>query len=313
MIHKIISLFMSVIMLVTALPVLQAADFATSLNISELNELKQDLALLDDKVQFNVTSSIPSVKEIEARYNTAIANYKNNLETFGKDKTGREIEEYAEYIEFMKKEAKKRATNNSRYDGFKSEEEKEYVAFYDILTKEFQKAKDYTECILKEEKGSMDNKRGCYMMGGVIVGVVLWAALESVLAELACVVGGVCVIGGLCLAGLVQPSRPYFAPGLLPDQAFALFLEAPFEHLKKFNKGGVNDFELFYTQYGDECAEILNDVVDIEYYTSLYPTIENMQERMYANTAEWRISSTQDRAEHIRNLARNLRNKYGTK
>ena len=62
MLNKIISLFMSVIMLVTALPALQAEDFTTSLNMAELNELKQEIAIVVGQAPFNY-SSIPSAKE----------------------------------------------------------------------------------------------------------------------------------------------------------------------------------------------------------------------------------------------------------
>ena len=64
--------------------------------------------------------------------------------------------------------------------------------------------------------------------------------------------------------------------------------------------------EGFYNQ-SDDCAKVLNDVVDIEYYISMNPTVDNMQERLYTQTAYWQKLDEAEKTEYLHNLAERLR------
>ncbi|MCR5504584.1 MAG: hypothetical protein K6E94_03335 [Elusimicrobiaceae bacterium] len=90
------------------------------------------------------------------------------------------------------------------------------------------------------------------------------------------------------------------------DEAKTKFLENPFQALSLFDRAGASDLEGFYNK-SEDCARVLNDAVDIEYYISLNPSVENMKARLYTQTAYWRDLTTEEKTEYIHNLAERLR------
>ena len=311
--NKIISMVMAAIMLFTTSPILQAAEFTTSLDKAELEALKKEISL-----NWDVSSkdSNQEYKEIEKRYAEAVKNYKQNLLEFSKDRTEREAKEYKQYIDLLKEEAKKRIENEGAdYEGFRSKKEKEEVAFYTVLVEEIDKSQEYEDGIIKQNMG----RQIAYTLTGLLVGAgagfLVFTLFEEFASEAwAGFAAGVAGLGMYVVyIILAQPSKPYFPPTLLPEVRYSKFLEKPFEHLSKFNKGGVNDFELFLVgpdTSKEMMTEILRDAVDIEYYISQDMNVDNMRARMYTKTLNWHNMTTEKRAEYIHGLAEHLRAKY---
>lgn len=302
--NKIISLTMAVIMMITATPVLQAADFI-NLDIQQLNEMKQEIkssikAKIDEVTP--LFEGIPSVEILKQRYNTARENYEQNLKSFSKQETKQSKEDYERYIEFLKQEAQKRIETDSRYNGFMSEEEQKQVAFYTVLLEEMEKSDEERELYYSYIAGDI--------CGGLIIGIILGYMAYDIGAGMT----GILITGAI--AGAISmflmflfasPSKqPVFNPALFPQELISDFLNNPFYKLALFNKRGVNDFGVFYIKSRD-CAQVLYDAVDIEYYTSLNPSIENMCARLYTQTVDWHYLTTEQRGNYIHNLAERLR------
>ena len=186
--NKIISLTMSVVMLITATPVLQAAEFSTTLDRAELNELREEISssMPADgwlKAKKKTYEGLPDAQTIEARYKQAVENNKRNLERF---KLNNSSQEYESYVEFLKEEAMKRVKEDPKYFGEKSEEEMLRDAFYTVLYDEMEKAKDI-------EKQYEDYKDGYYTLaatttivaGAIAFAVSLYSSLESIAKAIA--------------------------------------------------------------------------------------------------------------------------------
>lgn len=303
---KAISLTMSVVMLITAAPVLQAAEFSTTLDMAELNALREEISssMPADgwlKAKKKTYEGLPDAQTIEARYKQAVENNKRNLERF---KLNNSSQEYESYVEFLKEEAMKRVKEDPKYFGEKSEEEMLRDAFYTVLYDEMEKAKDI-------EKQYEDYKDGYYTLaatttivaGAIAFAVSLYSSLESIAGWVG--LGTVAVVAGaFCL--FTSPARPYFPSNLTPDERKNQFLENPFYTLAMFNKSGASDLEGFYNG-SEDCAKVLNDAVDIEYYISMNPAIDNMQERLYTQTAYWQKLDSEQKTEYLHNLAERLR------
>ena len=313
MLNKIISLAMSVIMLITASPVLQAADFSTNLNIAELNELREEIsASLPEpkglKTKKIIYDGLPNIEAIKKRYAQARANYEQNLQKFANQETKQDEEDYDRYIEFLKSEARQRVKQDSRYNGFRTEKEAEQVAFYTVLLEENKKSNE-------ERK----HYRDCTMMNisvGSLVGVIVFGLAEH-LAPYSPYVASRSIVGPIisgCISAAVvisimfllnSPSKPVFNPSMFSEELISEFLSNPFRNLSLFDKR-ASDSEMFYNKSKD-CAQILNDAVDIEYYISLNMSVENMQARLYTQTIDWHYLTTEERADYIHNLAEHLR------
>ncbi len=302
--NKTISLTMAVIMMITATPVLQAADFAASLDKQQFNELKRQISSSVTaeiaKVKPIIYEGIPDVKTIKERYATSRKNYEQNLQEFSKQNIEPDVEEYERYVEFLKEEAKQRIKTDSRYDGFKTQKEKEQVAFYTVLLEEIKKS---------DEERSLYYS---YIVGDICGGLIIGMILAYMANEMGAGMTGILISGAI--AGAISmflmflfasPSKPVFNPSLFSEELIAAFLVNPFSNLALFNKR-ASDSEMFYNKSAD-CAQLLYDAVDIEYYISLNPSIENMKARLYTQTIDWHDLTTEARADYIHNLAERLR------
>ena len=303
---KAISLTMSVVMLITATPILQAAEFSTTLDMAELNALREEISssMPADgwlKAKKKTYEGLPDAQTIEARYKQAVKNNKRNLERF---ELNNSTQEYESYVEFLKEEAMKRVKEDPKYFGEKSEEEMLRDAFYTVLYDEMEKAKDI-------EKQYEDHKDSYYtatatitvVAGAVAFAVSLYSSLESFAGWIG--LGTVAVVAGAFWL-FTSPAQPYFPYNMTPDETKNQFLENPFYTLAMFNKSGVSDLEGFYNG-SEACAKVLNDAVDIEYYISTNPSIENIQERLYTQTAYWQKLDVGEKTEYLHNLAERLR------
>lgn len=303
--NKIISLIMAVIMMITATPVLQAADFTAELDRAELNELKKEINS-SVKVKFDEVNplfeGIPSLETLKQRYDIARKNYEQNLKSFSKQETKQSKEDYERYIEFLKQEAQKRIETDSRYDGFMSEEEQKQVAFYTVLLEEMEKSDEERDIYCTKRAGDI----GVGLFVGILAATIAyesWASTAGVI-----IAGGVgATVAMLLMFLLISPAKqPVFNPALFPQELIADFLSNPFLNLALFNQRGVDDFGVFYVKNRD-CAQVLYDAVDIEYYTSLNPSVENMRARLYTQAIDWHYLTTEQRVDYIHNLAERLR------
>lgn len=302
--NKIISLTMAVIMMLTATPVLQAADFTAELDRAELNELKKEIktSIIEDlpEVSSIYYNGIPDVKTIKERYAIARENYEQNLKAFAKQETKQSKKDYERYIDFLKQEAKKRIKTDSRFDGFKSEREKEQVAFYTVLLEEMENSKEES----RRYYGYIVGDICVGLIVGIIVGAIAYESNATIIGEIiAGSIGG--AIAMFLMFTFVSPSKPVFSPSLFPEEAISAFLVNPFSNLALFDKR-ASDSEMFYSK-SNESARLLYDAVNIEYYTSLNPSVENLHARLYTQTIDWHYLTTEQRADYIHNLAGRLR------
>ncbi len=306
--NKIISLTMAVIILFTTTPVLQAADVVADLDVAQLNELKKEIAASISmseiiKPKKPLYEGIPDIEVIKKRYQLSVENNQKNLEEFEKNETF--LKEREDYVNFLKEEAVKRINEDPEYYGNKTKEEMLRDAFYTVLFDQIQEGIN-AENTYKDEKfgyyagsavGSMfigSMTMFCLLLSGYTGKGVLYASLGV----------GVAVLLAFLL--FTNPSVPYFSPNLTPYETKNKFLDSPFQTLISFDKKGVSDFELFYHKSKD-CAQILYDAVDIEYYTSKNPNVENMSARLYTQTRYWQNLTTEERADYIHNFAERLR------
>ncbi len=304
-INKTISLIMAAIMFITATPVLQAADLAFISDDKQLNELKQEIksSITENFYRISpVFAGIPDLETLKKRYDIAKKNHERNLQSFAKQETKQSKKDYERYIEFLKQEAKRRTETDDRYNGFISEEEKEQVAFYTVLLKEMENSD-------KERQTYYTNIVGDVSVGlivGMIVGEIAYQSWASTTGMI--IAGGIAgTITMLLMFLFIAPAKqPVFNPALSHQELKSEFLNNPFSNLALFNRRGVNDFGVFYIK-SEDCAQVLYDTVDIEYYTSLNPSVENMKARLYTRTIDWHNLSTEERVDYIHNLAERLR------
>ena len=316
--NKIVSLIMTVVMLFTATPVLQAADFATELDRSELNELRKEISVSisetmfkkDPKSENQLYENVPGVDVLKKRYDLALENYKENLKIYANENNSKEN---AKYIEELREIAKQKIQDNPKlYYGFHSEQEKERIAFYTVLYEEMEKASSVER--------HFDNIWDLKFLGfiGYVTGAVLAICgltyTASSLYFVGITVAGVSFL--TMLVGLLFPipspksyfndiNTSYNSESTI-NRMKEKFLEDPFLALSMFGKGGVDDFALFYIK-NQSCAQLLYDAIDIEYYVSKNQNLGNMQARLYSQTIYWQDLTNNQRADYIHNLAERLR------
>ncbi len=302
--NKIIGVTMAVIILFTSFP-MRAADFDINLDTQQLNELKREINSSITK-EFEETpllfEGIPDLETLRQRYITARENYEQNLKIFTKQKTKQSKKDYERYIEFLKEEAQKRIQTDSKYDGFINEKEKEQVAFYSVLLEEIEKSDKERETYYNRMIGDIFTG----LLAGIVVGVIAYASDANIIGILISGGIGATIVMLLMFLFIAPAKQPVFNPSLFPSELIAKFLDNPFLNLAKFNKREVNDFGAFYIKSKD-CAQVLYDAVDIEYYISRNPTIENMQAEIYTRSIVWHNLTTEKKAEYIHNLAERLR------
>ena len=313
--NKIVSLVMVVIMLITAIPVLQAADFTAEIDKAELNSLRKEIQYSFQN-QFNfkkdgaIYEGIPSVKTLQKRYEEALDNYYKNFQEFSNSDTKPGVQEAQQYIEYKKREAKILAKEDKRFQGFASEEEKEEIAFYTLLFRDMKEADEAKELRKKWKEFYLDNVAMGFV-NGIWAGFVAWAIKEGVKnippkRMIPWMLGGAGVGTILALVLSTDKRFPVFSSELAPEAVKYQFLDNPFRKLSLFNTGGVDDFAVFYFK-GKDFAQILYDAVDIEWYISQNPNMGNMIYRGYPRTLEWQNLTTEQKAAYLHEYAERLR------
>lgn len=310
--NKIISLTMVVIILITASPVLQAADFFAALNKAELKELREEISSSLPEHELKI---LPRLSDIKQRYKKAIVNYKNNLKVISEDSSKKNIQDYEEYLQFLREEARKRIRKDARYDGFQSEEEKEQVAFYTILVEELTNAQQYKDDRYKERFYCVVDSMAVTVFVGLGLGMLVTYLTEVFLDladEVSVPLGMGTMFGVMAIGALIAvPAKPYFNFNLTPRELLSNFVANPFTAIAKFNTGATDDFRIVYNK-SQSCAQALYDVVDIEYYTSFNPNLENIRARLYTYTIDWYEMTTEDRVDYLHNVAERLRAEANT-
>ncbi len=306
--NKIISLTMAVIMLITATPVLQAAEFSTTLDMAELNELREEISSsMPEPRELKTTKNyegIPSIKKLKQRYAEAEENYKQAIKDFTKNTNEQELENYKLYIEKLKSEAKLKAKTNKEYNGFSSEEERYEANFYTLLLGDMERARQTEDFFFNDRLQRAACVTVCGLLG-VALGFVSEFVVSSVSFTWLTIGGG--LIGLVLGALLIPPAEmPMIDPNLSADLMKYEFLKNPFRYAALFNKHGYDDFTTFYSQ-SEGCAQILYDVIDIEYYISRNPNMDNVICSIYTRSNKWKDLDTEKRVVYLHNLAERLR------
>ena len=310
---KLISLVMATIM-ITSAPVLQASDLA-NLNMAEIDELKQEIfTSIMDSDDFNedgkIDEEIPSVKELQRRYKEALDNYEIRFKEFSKYATKQSIEDAKQYLKYKKHEAEILAKTDSTYNGFGSEEEKQSVAFFDLLYQDLERAEAREE--LREEWREyyiaeiVEKTFGGAFLGFLVGGIAdLTGKVAFSMRNVLKFIGIGSIIGLVAGLVLTPVNRiPVFSSEVSTEVIKYKFLESPFSYLAILNdRGANNDFAILYRA----CPQVLYDVVDIDWYISRNPTAKNMAYRIYTRTKKWQGLSTEDRASYLHDYAERLR------
>ncbi len=315
-VKKVISLTMAVVIMITTSPILQAADLA-NLDRAQLDELRAEvLSVVENPENFQTLKTIPSVKTLKKRYDKALEIYEANLQNLSGKTNKQDNAYYESYINELKKKAEQRVyrNENGEFDGFNSRKEKEQAAFYTVLLEEMEKHnlvndRDFWQ-VLRDAPGL-----GIVTLIVSAGGILLIKKGTSALIRR---IGWTLVASAAGAAALhllsslfTQPSKPYFSLGISANEALLAFLDKPFYHLANFKTSGVDDFGLFYNK-SKKCAEVLYDVVDIEYYTAENPSGRNMMDRIYTQTVTWNHLSMESKVEYLHNLAERLREEAQT-
>ncbi len=285
-IKKLVSLALAVMML-NVTPI-QAADLV-NLDMAELNDLRKEIKTSitinnNSNKDGEIFDGIPSVKELKKRYNESVKTYKK-LEK--------------EYKKLVKK-SKKEEVN----------EEWDDVAFYTVLYEDIERAN--IEKINRSKHISHDAvKGGLYgsLAGGVISVDLRLMGANRILCRY---IWLFYTYLGLTLGFIISPSRapaPIFNYSLDPKIAQNTkneFLNDPFGNLALFGTGGANDFGSFYIM-GKDFAQILYDTVDIQYYVSRNPSLENIGSIIYTRTKYWDDMNNEERIVYLHGAAEILR------
>lgn len=309
---------MSLIMLITATPALQAEAFSTSLNMEEFKALSQEIDSAIAKAEtpnpdpYMSYDGIPDVETLRLRYQLALKNYEEGL----KKNYNKEAEEEAEkYFNALQERAEKDLEQNpDDYQYYRTTKEQSRAAFYSTLYKEMKQAALSEEKLRKDLMAKEIIFCSGFAVGMFITvsGILLFEKMTS--TATAMMIGGALVMVLALLFYTKPASTSYFGnvinavrdPSLSIDPLRSKFLDDPFWALAQFGRGGVDDFSILYKE-NQRCAQILWDVVDIEFYTSMNTTLDNMKDRIYTQTADWSRLSMQDQEAYLHNLAERLR------
>ena len=306
LLKKAVSLMMAAIMFFATSPVLQASDFATNLNMAELEEFKKEIAASFPKTEVFESSeyNIPDLETIQKRYQKAVEYNQRMLDEADKEGTSTGDQEHFLYL--LMDEAYKRIKENPEYYGNKSEEEMMVDAFRDVMYDEMHNSllmgKNYKDKQIKYYTGTAIITIIIFV-GTLVFPQALGATSSIALLFTAIGVAGISLLSMLLL---LDPAKPYFSADLSPEEAKNQFLKNPTKALSSFNKTGVDDFKIFYDKSKD-CAKVLNDAVDVAYYTSLNPTTENMLAYLYTQTRYWRDLAPEIQETYLHNTAERLR------
>lgn len=306
LLKKAVSLMMAAIMFFATSPVLQAADFVNDLDMAKLKELQKGIAASFPKIEVFESNeyTIPDAQTIQKRYQKAVENNQRMLDEADGDETS--TKEKEKYVYSLIDEAVKRVENNPEYYGNKSKEEMLSDALREVLFDEMKQS------ALTEQK--YENAKFEHYVGSAIVTVLIFiesigiAHLIGATSSIAILFTSICAAGVslVSMLALTDPAKPYFSPNLSPEQAKYQFIKNPTKALASFNKRGVDDFQMFYSK-SEDCASVLNDAVDIEYYSSLNPTTENMLAHLYTQTRYWRDLAPEIQETYLHNTAERLR------
>ena len=168
--------------------------------------------------------------------------------------------------------------------------------------------------MLEEDKKSEEeaNIYYRYMAGDIGIGLIVGIVVGAIAYETDATIIGEIIAGGIggaiamfLMFTFVSPSKPVFSPSLFSEETISAFLVNPFSNLVLFDTR-ANDSEMFYGK-SEDCARLLYDTVDIEYYISRNLSIENMRARLYTQTIDWHDLTTEQKADYIHNLAERLR------
>ena len=287
---------MAVIMLITGTPALQASDLA--FDRAQMKELQKEISQ-DVKVGIYV-DELPV--KLMNRYQQA----KNNVEAMAKELnkiqlTEEQQKEITDSINQLNEEAEELA-KTEEYVKFVPKSERKAAAFNSILFLNFL---DYLR--------PYENEAKIFFMGAAtsLLGLVIYFIDYSSIVEIpywlgiagdvVTVAGLAIIIGTLIVLLFSGAYRPVMDFGLDAKETAEVFSKKPFVFLSKFEN------EVEYRNLYGKCPELLKDAVDIEYYTSLNITPQNMKEKLYIGSLEWYKASTEERAAYLHEFAERLR------
>lgn len=310
MARKIICLVMSVIMLFTGTPILQAGDLALNLDKAQMAEFQQEI--LQD-VNKNINKPKDPVKELIDRYNQALANY----EARAKDVNEQNTEAVEARIKEIEREAEIEMTDE-KYDNIKRKEKKQ-VAFNSVLYRKLDNMSSTDrdvvigQLLIVTSVSAAVAFLGIAMIGAeTIFSNPMLGFRIAQIGKVLSIAGGVVALIALAVAASIYTYTPKISPSATSEETLKIFSEKPFAYLAEFHTNGEGDFGLIYKK----CPQILTDTIDIEYYTSLKFKFEDEKDKIFTKTIDWRKSITPEkRADYLHQFAERLRSeaREGTK
>ena len=283
--NKIISLTMAAVMVITAMPVVQAAELANNLNTEELSGLMEDVTSSVADVQNEreikpVYENIPDLETLKARYNIKIEKQKG----------------VRKYVKTIKKKAENLIATDSRFEGLHKNTQNR-LAFFTVLRD------DLIEAVESESAGKATTNTMKSLNHNLFINIAKLAYISMVL-------DAYMYSFFLLLLYSDQPKLSYFNVTLDdPNPADTIswqFASDPYYALHKFGAYGVDDFGTMYYA-GEKTAQLLWDAIDIRYYTYQNPTEENLKEFLYMQSIDWYDLSWKKQIEHLHNWAVHLR------
>ena len=282
---KIISLTMAAVMVITAMPVVQAAELANNVNTEELSGLMEDVTSTVAEAQNEgvikpVYENIPDLETLRARYNIKIEKQKG----------------VRKYVKTIKKKAENLIATDSRFEGLHKHTQNR-LAFFTVLRD------DLIEAVESENAGkattntmkSLNHNLYHNIVRAVYISMVLDAFAYSFI---------------LLLFYFDFPDISYFNLTLNdPNPVNTIswqFASDPYYALHHFGEYDVDDFGTMYYA-GEKTAQLLWDAIDIRYYTYQNPTEENLKEFLNIQSIDWYDLSTDEQIENLHNWAVHLR------
>ena len=302
-IKKVISSIVAVIMLITDYPVLQAGDIVLNVDRTQIAELQKEI-LQDVKVDLN--KSKDPVKDLMDRYKQA----KLNTEAEIKKKAQ---EAWNEYVNKLKDKNTRNQVVLSTILFMMIEYEAKYRKVSSFIWKE-------PVCVLGiSEVGSTSvMNTTSSMLESALKGHRIGGKLSFDVMDLfdfnntaGCIkTGSTIALLATVVMKLPMGYTPVIHPSLNENETTRMFSEQPFEFLNQFEQ---QRFE--YENLYKKCPELLRDSVDIEFYVSLNPSLENMRAKLFTTTSDWKTLSIEERKAYLKDLSERLRAeaKAGTK
>ena len=291
-IKKVLSLVMSVIMLITAMPAIHATELA-DLDIQQLKEMENKISTAVNKADnFNANGdgdevvveeeNFPTLEELQNRYKEVQKMYEQ-LENEGTRKERRKARRH-------KEEVVNKAREYYELGDFLDEEEKDNIIYSTYL---FDSMREKLAQGKKENKPAMTSKQKVYIETLIMAGVVGGFTGGFFIGDLAlgyalkgcAIVGAISAVVSVAIFAIFYP-KPMGKGDVIRKKGYSIkytLTRNPYYAITDAYE--VDGFAELYKN--EESKKMLRDILDIEYYALSNPTVENLMYMIYPNTAYW--------------------------